>query len=44
VQWIVTTSSSGVSDGCDAIEVFALRRQAGDPSVRLYGGAEARLQ
>lgn len=44
VQWIITTSSAAVTDGCSATEVFALRRPAGEHQVQLYGGAEARLQ
>lgn len=42
VQWILTTSSSGVAASVDAREVLALRRMAEDERVELFLDEEAR--
>ena len=41
VQWIVTTSSPAVAQGCDASELFALRRMPESGRVELHDGAAA---
>jgi hypothetical protein len=41
VQWIATTSSPAVAQGCDASELFALRRMPESRRVELYDGAAA---
>jgi hypothetical protein len=43
VQWIVTTASPAIAQGCDPTEVLALRRLPASPSVELFDGDLARL-
>ncbi len=38
VQWIVTTSSAEIAQGCEASEVLALRRMPSSDRVELYEG------
>jgi hypothetical protein len=43
VQWIVTTASPAIAQGCDTSEVLALRRLPASPGVELFDGDLARL-
>jgi hypothetical protein len=43
VQWIVTTASPAVAEGCEIGEVIAVRRLPGSAKIELYDGASALL-